>query len=87
MWDEMATIVELTTGMKLGKAGMEEAADYIFQSVRKFNLQEGMTLDEESLPKRFAKELWKTEGCSPQKIWKPHVRNILNLEGLDRTVS
>ncbi len=56
MWDEMAEIVELTTGMTLGKAGMEAAADYVFEIVRKFNLQEGMTLQDESLPKRFAKE-------------------------------
>ena len=56
MWDEMATLVELTTGMALGKSGMEEAADYVAKIVREFNLREGMTLKEESLPDRFSKE-------------------------------
>jgi aldehyde:ferredoxin oxidoreductase len=35
---------------------MEAAADHVFEIVRKFNLQEGMGLKEESLPLRFSKE-------------------------------
>ena len=56
MWEEMATLVELTTGMALGKSGMEAAADHVFEIVRKFNLREGMTLKDESLPLRFSQE-------------------------------
>jgi aldehyde:ferredoxin oxidoreductase len=56
MWDEMAKIVELTTGMQLDQKGMEKAADHVVSIVREFNLREGMTLTEESLPERFSKE-------------------------------
>ena len=53
IWDEMATIVELTTGMAVGKEGLVGAAGHVFEIVRKFNIQEGMSLEDESLPKRF----------------------------------
>jgi aldehyde:ferredoxin oxidoreductase len=56
MWDEMEKIVELTTGMAIGTVGLEAAADYVFEIVRKFNLREGMTLEDESLPQRFSNE-------------------------------
>ncbi len=56
MWDEMAQIVEFTTGMALGKSGMEAAADHVANLVRKFNLREGMGPKEETLPQRFHTE-------------------------------
>ena len=56
MWDEMAKIVEFTTGMVLGKTGMEAAADHVANLVRKFNLREGMGPKEETLPQRFHTE-------------------------------
>jgi len=56
MWDEMARIVELTTGMTLGKPGLQTAADHVADIVRKFNLRQGMAIEDESLPPRFFKE-------------------------------
>lgn len=56
MWDEMEKLIELTTGMALGKPGLEAAADHVVQIVRQFNLREGMTLKDETLPERFSKE-------------------------------
>jgi aldehyde:ferredoxin oxidoreductase len=56
MWDEMARIVELTCGINLDRSSMETAADHVADMVRRFNLCEGMTPGDESLPKRFFDE-------------------------------
>jgi aldehyde:ferredoxin oxidoreductase len=56
MWDEMARIVELTCGINLDRSSMETAADHVADMVRRFNLREGMTPGDESLPKRFFDE-------------------------------
>lgn len=56
MWDEMERIVELTTGMALDRTGLETAANHVADMVRKFNLREGMTPEDEWLPPRFFTE-------------------------------
>lgn len=56
LWDEMEKIIELTTGMTLGRSDLESAANHVANIVRTFNLREGMTLEDESLPPRFFKE-------------------------------
>ena len=51
MWDELAKIVKGTTGMDLDKAGLQKIAANIMDLTRTFNLREGMTKDQDCLPK------------------------------------
>jgi len=55
-WEELATIVELTTGMKLDKERLRRIASRTIDSTRRFNLREGLTQVDDSLPERFHKE-------------------------------
>jgi len=56
LWDELATIVEGTTGLKLEKEGLQRLASRIRNATRTFNLREGITKDDDTLPSRFFKE-------------------------------
>jgi len=55
-WEELSTILEGTTGMKLDKTGMRSIAANVSNSARKFNLREGLMPAHDQLPKRFHKE-------------------------------
>jgi aldehyde:ferredoxin oxidoreductase len=55
-WEELSTIIEGTTGLKLGKFEMQSIAATIANNTRQFNIQEGLTPGEDRLPHRFYKE-------------------------------
>jgi len=52
-WDKLSQIINATMGMKLGKAQLQKIALDITNLAREFNLREGMTSDDDSLPKRY----------------------------------
>ena len=56
-WDELANIIEGVTGLVLTEEEMREIAKTITDDTRRFNLQEGLTPEEDHLPKRFYKEM------------------------------
>ncbi len=56
MWDELNEIVKATTGMDLGRKGLERIASNIKNAARIFNLREGMTASDDTLPRRFFTE-------------------------------
>ena len=55
-WNYLSTIVELTTGLKLDEAGLRQISSHIQDATRKFNLREGLTPKDDTLPKRFFDE-------------------------------
>ena len=55
-WNYLSAIVELTTGMKLDEAGLRQISSRIQDGTRKFNLREGLTPKDDTLPKRFFDE-------------------------------
>ncbi|MGB3210391.1 MAG: aldehyde ferredoxin oxidoreductase family protein [Desulforhopalus sp.] len=55
-WEELATIIAGVTGLVLSEEEMCEIARAITDDTRRFNLQEGLTPEEDHLPKRFYKE-------------------------------
>ena len=58
LWDELATIIKATTGMELGKAGLRRIASNVVDTTRVFNLREGLTTADDSLPESlFANQL------------------------------
>ena len=55
-WEELSTIIEGTTGLKLDKSGMRSIAASVTNDARKFNIREGLTPGDDHLPSRFHKE-------------------------------
>ena len=56
MWEEMAQIVEVTTGTSCDRKRLEKIASTIRNAARIFNLREGMTGAADTLPRRFFEE-------------------------------
>jgi aldehyde:ferredoxin oxidoreductase len=52
-WNYLSTIVEVTTGLKLDEAGLRKISSNIQNETRRFNLREGITSKDDTLPKRF----------------------------------
>ena len=83
MWDEIEQLVELTTGMALGRAGLEVAASHVAGLVRQFNLREGMSIKDESLPPRFFKEPLENGAIITPEDLKTMRSEYYELSGLD----
>ena len=56
LWDELAMLIEATTGMSLNKHELEILANAITQRTRAYNLREGLAESTDTLPKRFLTE-------------------------------
>jgi len=52
-WDKLSQIINATMGIKLDKKQLQKMALNFTNLAREFNLREGMTSDDDSLPKRY----------------------------------
>ena len=55
-WDALARIYSLTTGLSFTKDDLREIAENITADARRFNLREGLTPDDDRLPRRLVTE-------------------------------
>ena len=55
-WNYLLNIVEVSTGLKLNEAGLRKISSNIQNETRRFNLREGLTSKDDTLPKRFFDE-------------------------------
>mgnify|MGYP003835913023 CR=1 FL=1 len=55
-WDALARIYSLTTGLSFSKDDLKEIAEGITADTRRFNLREGLTPDDDRLPRRLVTE-------------------------------
>jgi len=55
-WNALSTIVEVTTGLKMDEKGLRKISSAIQDGTRRFNLREGLSPKEDTLPKRFFDE-------------------------------
>lgn len=55
-WKYLSTIVEVTTGLKLEEAQLRKISSTLQNEIRKFNLREGLSPKDDTLPKRFFDE-------------------------------
>ena len=62
LWDELAEIARMTTGMNLDKKDLRKIASNIQDAARFFNIREGLTSADDTLPARFF-----DEGIGPKK--------------------
>lgn len=56
LWDELAMLIEATTGMALDKPRLEALANIITQQTREYNAREGLGAETDTLPQRFLTE-------------------------------
>lgn len=61
-WNCLSTIIEVTAGLKLDEAQLRRISSKIQDMTRKFNLREGMSPKEDTLPNRFFDEPLGKEG-------------------------
>ncbi len=73
LWDELSKIIELTTGVKFSKDELSRIASRVVNNTRRFNLREGLSADDDRLPRRLVKEALK-EG---QKIGEKEVEELV----------
>ena len=55
-WNYLSTIIDVTTGLKLDEKDLKKISSTIQNETRRFNLREGMTPKDDTLPKRFFDE-------------------------------
>lgn len=56
-WEELAKIIHAVTGQEMDKPEMRSLASTVTDNARRFNIQEGLTPEDDKLPKRFHKEI------------------------------
>ena len=56
-WDQLEEIVHTISGLEAGKDFLKEIAGNVANLVRRFNLREGMTPEDEKLPRALYREL------------------------------
>jgi len=55
-WDDLSEVIALTTGLSLDKTGLGRIASRVIDDTRRFNLREGLSVEDDKLPKRLLKE-------------------------------
>lgn len=81
-WEELSTIIFLTTGLKLDKAGLQSLAKRVTDSgARRFNLQEGLTAADDRLPERFFKEPLESGGSITREEMERLTKDYYRLRG------
>ena len=52
-WEQLKELVSLASGLKLDKNGLRSLAKGILDEVREYNIREGLTPEDDMLPRRF----------------------------------
>jgi aldehyde:ferredoxin oxidoreductase len=70
LWDDLVELNQACTGLDLTKDDLWEVANRIIDLTRKFNLQEGLTREDDSLPPRLFKEKINedSDGITPEEL-------------------
>ena len=74
-WDELSTMIQATTGMDLTVQSMRTIAGAILDNIRRFNLREGLTPEDDRIPKRFFQEALPESG---KIITEGQMKQLLN---------
>lgn len=77
-WDDLTTLLQLVTGKTTTKAELQEKANRIVTTARKFNLREGISRKDDTLPKRFMEEPLPEGGSQGSIVKKEELNNMLD---------
>jgi aldehyde:ferredoxin oxidoreductase len=56
LWDDLSEVVAAATGMEVGEEDLRKIACNIANATRIFNIREGVTREDDTLPRRFFEE-------------------------------
>ena len=83
-WEKIALLINAATGMELDKKGLQKLALDITNQAREFNLREGMTKADDTLPKRFFEEKLEDSGkVLPKSEFDKMLSDYYKLKGWD----
>ncbi len=82
-WESLSTILENVTGFKADQISLKSISGRISDTVRRFNIQEGLTCDEDRLPERFHREVLKSGHGIEEGELKEMVAQYYHLRGWD----
>ena len=55
-WEELPTVIRLLTGLEMDKAGLQALSGRIADAIRRYNLREGLSPADDTLPARLFRE-------------------------------
>lgn len=82
-WEELAAVVEMTTGLEYSKEGLRQLAATITDATRTFNLREGLTFRDDRLPARFYTEKLENDKLISEQELNQLVQDYYRLRGWD----
>jgi aldehyde:ferredoxin oxidoreductase len=84
MWDELSEVVKLTTGISANQDHLKRIAATVADSTRMFNIREGLTMADDTLPERFFKEPLPDGQTITRNQLKTMVSDYYRLRGWDQ---
>jgi len=83
-WEKLSLLINAATGMDLDKKGLQKLALDITNKAREFNLREGMTKADDTLPRRFFEEKLEDSGkVLPKAEFDKMLSDYYKLKGWD----
>jgi aldehyde:ferredoxin oxidoreductase len=82
-WERLQQVIEMTTGSKHTKETLQQRAAEIVNLVRRFNLREGLKLEDDNLPQRLYDEPLKTGDAIKEVELKSMRHDYYSLRGWD----
>jgi aldehyde:ferredoxin oxidoreductase len=83
-WESLCEIVEAVTGMPASQASLRSVSSRISDTVRRFNIQEGLTPEEDRLPGRIHKEALKSGHRITEEDVNTMLKEYYQLRGWDK---
>jgi len=77
LWNELTTLYSIITGVEIRKEDLIKIADNIMNIIRKFNLREGLSKKDDTLPQRFFNEGLKTGASRGERIQREEFEKML----------
>uniref|UniRef100_UPI000552B838 aldehyde ferredoxin oxidoreductase C-terminal domain-containing protein n=1 Tax=Desulfovirgula thermocuniculi TaxID=348842 RepID=UPI000552B838 len=81
LWEDLVELVNATTGLGLDEGNLRGIARRIVEATRKFNLREGLTKEDDSLPQRFFTEPLENGDVLPRENFARLLADYYRLRG------
>ena len=82
-WGELETIIGSTTGLKLSADDMRSIATAVTDNTRRFNIREGLQIEDDRLPKRFHNEALESGQVITEDEMKTLLKEYYQARGWD----
>ena len=83
-WEQLEELVRLVTGLEMSKRDLRSLAARVINEARRFNLQEGLTADDDRLPRRFHEQaLPETGAVVSEKDYQTMLMEYYQARGWD----